>query len=444
MFKKVLIANRGEIALRIHRACKDMGIKTVAIHSTADEEAMHVRLADESVCIGPPQVKESYLNIPSIISAATIANVDAIHPGVGLLSENFHFAKVVNDHGFCFIGPKSEHIKMMGNKILAKNKAREIGLPILPGSETEIKSLSEALKICEKIGFPVLIKATNGGGGRGIKKVFSKNQLKEKFTLAKSEALQSFGDDSVYIEKYLDNPRHIEIQIVSDNFGNCIHVGERDCSIQRRNQKLIEECPSPVLNDLLRQEICLICTEAMKKLNYHNVGTIEFLFQDNKFYFIEMNTRLQVEHPITELVYGIDIVKEQIKISSGKKISIKQKEINRNGHSIECRINAENPENFFPSSGKINTYHVPGGPGIRIDSALYTGLEISNYYDGLIAKLIIHGKDREECLMRLKRALLEFIIEGVDTTIPLYKKLIDNKFFIKADYNINWLQDHFL
>ena len=444
MFKKILIANRGEIALRIHRACKDMGIKTVAIHSTADEEAMHVRLADESVCIGPPQVKESYLNIPSIISAATIANVDAIHPGVGLLSENFHFAKVVNDHGFCFIGPKSEHIKMMGNKILAKNKAREIGLPILPGSETEIKSLSEALKICEKIGFPVLIKATNGGGGRGIKKVFSKNQLKEKFTLAKSEALQSFGDDSIYIEKYLDNPRHIEIQIVSDNFGNCIHVGERDCSIQRRNQKLIEECPSPVLNDSLRQEICLICTEAMKKLNYHNVGTIEFLFQDNKFYFIEMNTRLQVEHPITELVYGIDIVKEQIKISSGKKISIKQKEINRNGHSIECRINAENPENFFPSSGKINTYHVPGGPGIRIDSALYTGLEISNYYDGLIAKLIIHGKDREECLMRLKRALLEFIIEGVDTTIPLYKKLIDNKFFIKADYNINWLQDHFL
>ena len=444
MIKKILIANRGEIAIRIAKTCKKMGIQSVGVFSQDDVSSLHLDYCDERFFIGNDPLKGSYLNIEKIIEVSKENSVDAIHPGVGLLSENFHFAKVVNDHGFCFIGPKSEHIKMMGNKILAKNKAREIGLPILPGSETEIKSLSEALKICEKIGFPVLIKATNGGGGRGIKKVFSKNQLKEKFTLAKSEALQSFGDDSIYIEKYLDNPRHIEIQIVSDNFGNCIHVGERDCSIQRRNQKLIEECPSPVLNDSLRQEICLICTEAMKKLNYHNVGTIEFLFQDNKFYFIEMNTRLQVEHPITELVYGIDIVKEQIKISSGKKISIKQKEINRNGHSIECRINAENPENFFPSSGKINTYHVPGGPGIRIDSALYTGLEISNYYDGLIAKLIIHGKDREECLMRLKRALLEFIIEGVDTTIPLYKKLIDNKFFIKADYNINWLQDHFL
>ena len=444
MFKKILIANRGEIALRVHIACKDMNIKTVAVHSTADEKSMHVRLADESVCIGPPSIKDSYLNIPSILSAATIANVDAIHPGVGLLSENFNFAKLINEHGFKFIGPKQEHLSIMGNKVLAKKKAKEIGLPTLPGSEGNVKTIKEAIDICEKLGFPLLIKATNGGGGRGIKKVFSISELKQKFSLAKTEALQSFGDDSVYIEKYLTNPRHIEIQIISDKHGNFSHIGERDCSIQRRNQKLIEECPSPVLNDKEREYITSICVQAMKKLSYENVGTIEFLYQDNCFYFIEMNTRLQVEHPITEMVYGIDIVKEQINVAYGNKLSFKQNDIKKIGHSIECRINAENPTNFFPSSGDIKNYHVPGGPGIRIDSGLYIGLNISSFYDGLIAKLIIHGKNRNECLMRLNRALQEFVIEGVDTTIPLYQKIINNENFLVGNYDINWLEKNLL
>ena len=440
MFKKILIANRGEIALRIHRACKDMGIKTVAVHSTADEKAMHVKLADESVCIGPAPINNSYLNIPSIISAATIANVDAIHPGVGLLSENFKFAKIVEEHGFTFIGPSSSHIKMMGNKILAKEKASEIGLPIIPGSTGNVKSYNEALKISKEIGFPLLIKASSGGGGRGIKKVFSENDLKKQFILAKSEAKTSFGDDSVYIEKFLMNPRHIEVQIVADKFGNVMHVGERDCSIQRRNQKLIEECPSPVLNEDQRKKLYNVSVEAVKKLGYHNIGTLEFLFEKNNFYFIEMNTRLQVEHPITELVFGIDIVKEQINVAFGNKVSFKQNSVVKIGHSIECRINAENSKTFFPSSGNIKTYHVPGGPGVRIDSALYTGLNISSLYDGLIAKLIIHGVDRQECLMRLQRALLEFVIEGVDTTIPLFQEIIQNKSFLTGEYDINWLE----
>ena len=440
MFKKILIANRGEIALRIHRACKDMGIKTVAVHSTADEKAMHVKLADESVCIGPAPINNSYLNIPSIISAATIANVDAIHPGVGLLSENFKFAKIVEEHGFTFIGPSSSHIKMMGNKILAKEKASEIGLPIIPGSSGNVKSYNEALKISKEIGFPLLIKASSGGGGRGIKKVFSENDLKKQFVLAKSEAKTSFGDDSVYIEKFLMNPRHIEVQIVADKFGNVMHVGERDCSIQRRNQKLIEECPSPVLNEDQRKKLYNVSVEAVKKLGYQNIGTLEFLFEKNNFYFIEMNTRLQVEHPITELVFGIDIVKEQINVAFGNKVSFKQNSVVKIGHSIECRINAENSKTFFPSSGNIKTYHVPGGPGVRIDSALYTGLNISSLYDGLIAKLIIHGVDRQECLMRLQRALLEFVIEGVDTTIPLFQEIIQNKSFLTGEYDINWLE----
>ena len=440
MFKKILIANRGEIALRIHRACQDMGILTVAVHSTADEKSMHVRLANESVCIGPASIKDSYLNIPSIISAATIANVDAIHPGVGLLSENYSFAKIVNDHGFKFIGPNQDHISLMGNKVTAKQKAKEIGLPTLPGSEGNVENISQAVKICKKIGFPVLIKATNGGGGRGIKKVTSMDELKQKFALTKSEALQSFGDDSVYIEKYLSNPRHIEIQVISDSHGNFLHLGERDCSIQRRNQKILEECPSPILINSQRKYISEVCIKAMRKLKYENAGTIEFLFEDNNFYFIEMNTRLQVEHPVTEMVYGIDIVKEQINIAYGNKLTIEQENINVSGHSIECRINAENPINFFPSSGNIKSYHVPGGPGIRIDSALYTGLNISTHYDGLIAKLIIHGKDRNECLVRLNRALQEFVIEGIDTTIPLHQKLLKNKEFVEGDYNINWLE----
>lgn len=440
MFKKILIANRGEIALRVHRACKDMGIKTVAVHSTADEKAMHVKLADESVCIGPAPINSSYLNIPSIISAATIANVDAIHPGVGLLSENFKFAKIVEEHGFTFIGPSSSHIKMMGNKILAKEKASEIGLPIIPGSSGSVRSYNEALKISKEIGFPLLIKASSGGGGRGIKKVFSENDLKKQFILAKSEAKTSFGDDSVYIEKFLMNPRHIEVQIVADKLGNVMHVGERDCSIQRRNQKLIEECPSPILDEEQRKKLYDVSVMAIKKLGYQNIGTLEFLFEKNNFYFIEMNTRLQVEHPITELVFGIDIVKEQINVAFGNKISFKQNKVVKTGHSIECRINAENSKTFFPSSGNIKTYHVPGGPGVRIDSALYTGLNISSLYDGLIAKLIIHGVDRQECLMRLQRALLEFVIEGVDTTIPLFQEIIQNESFLTGKYDINWLE----
>ncbi len=440
MFKKILIANRGEIALRIHRTCQDMGIKTVAIHSTADENAMHVKLADESVCIGPPQIKDSYLNIPSIISAATIANVDAVHPGVGLLSENSEFAKIVNDHGYNFIGPKYEHLAVMGDKIEAKKMAKKIGLPILPGSEDNVKNYKDAIEISKIIGFPILIKATKGGGGRGIKKVFSLNELKVQFSLAKSEAKSSFGDDSVYIEKYLINPRHIEIQIIADNHENVIHIGERDCSIQRRSQKILEECPSPVLTDNEREKIYNISVKAMKNLNYQNLGTIEYLYENGEFYFIEMNTRLQVEHPISEVVYGIDIVKEQIKVASGMKISFKQNDIKKYGHSIECRINAENSKTFYPSSGLIKTYHVPGGPGIRVDSALYSGLEISNHYDGLVAKLIIQGRDRKECLMRLKRALTEFVIEGIDTTIPLHKSIIQKKEFISGQYDINWLE----
>lgn len=440
MFKKILIANRGEIALRIHRTCQDMGIKTVAIHSTADENAMHVKLADESVCIGPPQIKDSYLNIPSIISAATIANVDAVHPGVGLLSENSEFAKIVNDHGYNFIGPKYEHLAVMGDKIEAKKMAKKIGLPILPGSEDNVKNYKDAIEISKIIGFPILIKATKGGGGRGIKKVFSLNELEVQFSLAKSEAKSSFGDDSVYIEKYLINPRHIEIQIIADNHENVIHIGERDCSIQRRSQKILEECPSPVLTDNEREKIYNISVKAMKNLNYQNLGTIEYLYENGEFYFIEMNTRLQVEHPISEIVYGIDIVKEQIKVASGMKISFKQNDIKKYGHSIECRINAENSKTFYPSSGLIKTYHVPGGPGIRVDSALYSGLEISNHYDGLVAKLIIQGRDRKECLMRLKRALTEFVIEGIDTTIPLHKSIIQKKEFISGQYDINWLE----
>ena len=385
-------------------------------------------------------INNSYLNIPSIISEATIANVDAIHPGVGLLSENFKFAKIVEEHGFTFIGPSSNHIKMMGNKILAKEKASEIGLPIIPGSSGSVKSYNEALKISKEIGFPLLIKASSGGGGRGIKKVFSENDLKKQFILAKSEAKTSFGDDSVYIEKFLMNPRHIEVQIVADKLGNVMHVGERDCSIQRRNQKLIEECPSPILNEDQRKKLYDVSVIAIKKLGYQNIGTLEFLFEKNNFYFIEMNTRLQVEHPITELVFGIDIVKEQINVAFGNKISFEQNKVVKTGHSIECRINAENSKTFFPSSGNIKTSHVPGGPGVRIDSALYTGLNISSLYDGLIAKLIIHGVDRQECLMRLQRALLEFVIEGVDTTIPLFQEIIQNKSFLTGKYDINWLE----
>ncbi|MBD23347.1 MAG: acetyl-CoA carboxylase biotin carboxylase subunit [Alphaproteobacteria bacterium] len=441
MLKKILVANRGEIALRILRACKELDIKTVVVHSTADEKEMFVRLADESVCIGPPQVKNSYLNIPAIISAATIANADAIHPGIGMLSENFNFAKIVNDHGFTFIGPNINHIENMANKIKAKALAKKIGLPIIPGSDKNIESLKDAKKISEKIGYPVIIKSTNGGGGRGIKIVNNENELKKNLELAKKEAEQSFGNNEVYIEKYIQNPRHIEIQVIGDSHGNILHLGERECSIQRRNQKIIEECPSPVITEDERNMICNLTLEAMNKIKYFNLGTVEYLYKEGNFYFIEMNTRLQVEHTITEQVYNIDVVKEQIKTSSGKKISIKQSEIKKKGHSIEFRINAENPITFLPSTGIISTYHPPSGPGIRIDSSLYTGCNISSFYDGLISKVISTGNDRMECIMRLRRALNEYVIEGVHTNIPILKKILNNNKFLEGNFHINWIDE---
>ncbi len=439
MLKKILVANRGEIALRILRACKELNIKTVVVHSTADEKEMFVRLADESVCIGPPQVKSSYLNIPSIISAATIANADGIHPGIGLLAENSNFAKIVNDHGFTFIGPKPEHIEKMANKIKAKSLAKKIGLPVIPGSEKNLENYKDAKSIASNIGYPVIIKSTNGGGGRGIKIVGDEKDLKSNFLLAKKEAEQCFGNDEVYIEKFLKNPRHIEVQIAGDSSGKIIHIGERECSIQRRNQKIIEECPSPKIDENERQRICELTQKAMEKINYFNIGTVEYLYSDGEFFFIEMNTRLQVEHTITEEVYNVDIVKEQLNISSGANLSIKQDELKKKCHSIECRINAENPLTLFPSTGLVKTYHPPGGPGIRIDSSLYTGCNITSFYDGLISKIISTGKDRLECIMRLKRALNEYVIEGVQTNIPFLKKILNKSEFQKANFDVNWV-----
>ena len=438
MLKKILVANRGEIALRILRACKELGIKTVVVHSTADEKEMFVRLADESVCIGPPQVKGSYLNIPSIISAATIGNVDAIHPGIGMLSENANFAKIVQDHGFTFIGPDFSHIENMSNKIKAKDFAVKIGLPIVPGSKKNIKDLAEARAIAGEIGYPILIKATNGGGGRGIKKVFKEKELKENLSLARKEAVQSFGNDEVYIEKLIENPRHIEVQIIGDSFGNVIHVGERECSIQRRSQKIIEECPSPAISDEERKRICDLTIKAFNQVGYKSLGTVEYLYSNGEFYFIEMNTRLQVEHTITEEVYNIDIVKEQIFIASGEKISINQKDITQICHSIECRINAENPITLLPSTGMVTTYHPPGGPGIRVDSLLYSGCSVTAFYDGLISKIIAKGNTRNECIMRLNRALDEYVIEGIETNISSLKKIINHKNFIDCDFDISW------
>ena len=438
MLKKILVANRGEIALRILRACKELGIKTVVIHSTADEKEMFVRLADESVCVGPPQVKGSYLNIPSIISAATIGNVDAIHPGIGMLSENANFAKIVQDHGFTFIGPDFTHIENMSNKIKAKDFAVKIGLPIVPGSKKNIKDLAEAKAIAGEIGYPILIKATNGGGGRGIKKVFKEKELKENLSLARKEAVQSFGNDEVYIEKLIENPRHIEVQIIGDSFGNIIHVGERECSIQRRSQKIIEECPSPAISDEERKRICDLTIKAFNQVGYKSLGTVEYLYSNGEFYFIEMNTRLQVEHTITEEVYNLDIVKEQIFIASGEKISINQKDITKVCHSIECRINAENPITLLPSTGMVTTYHPPGGPGIRVDSLLYSGCSVTAFYDGLISKIIAKGNTRNECIMRLNRALDEYVIEGIETNISSLKKIINHKNFIDCDFDISW------
>ena len=441
-FDKVLIANRGEIALRIHRACKELGIKTVAVHSSADNEAMHVKLADESVCIGPPQAKDSYLNIPSIISACEITGAEAVHPGYGFLSENAHFAEILEAHNLTFIGPSSEHIQIMGDKITAKDTVSKLGIPVVPGSGGKIEDLNHAKKIADEIGYPILIKASSGGGGKGMKIAHASKDLENAFNLAKVEAKASFGDDTVYIEKYLNAPRHIEIQIFGDKHGNAIHLGERDCSLQRRNQKILEEATSPVIDDNQREKIGNVAAQAISKLGYVGAGTIEFLYQNGEFYFIEMNTRLQVEHPITEIITNIDLVKEQISIAAGSELSLKQENVSIKGHAIECRINAENPKTFVPSAGKIITYHPASGPGVRVDSAAYAGYSIPPYYDSMIGKLIVFGQDRNDCLAKLDRALDEFVIEGVETTLPLFKDLLRNNDIQEGNYNIHWLEKY--
>lgn len=441
MFEKVLIANRGEIALRIHRACKELGIQTVAVHSTADQNAMHVRLADESVCIGPPSPKDSYLNIPAIISAAEITGADAIHPGYGFLSENARFADIVKAHNITFIGPEAEHIRVMGDKIAAKEAVGRAGIPLVPGSKGALASMAEARVAAEKIGYPVLVKAAAGGGGRGMKLAPTPADLEEAISTAKAEAKGAFGDDAVYLEKYLTKPRHIELQILADSHGNVVQLGERDCSLQRRHQKVLEEALSPALGPDDRARIGETVRKAIEELGYLGAGTIEFLYEDGEFYFIEMNTRLQVEHPITEQVTDVDIVREQICVAAGAPLSIKQEDIRFRGHSIECRINAENPKTFRPSPGKITDFHAPGGPGVRFDSAVYTGYSIPPYYDSMIGKLIVFGDTRELCLARLRRCLSEFALIGIETTIPLFQELIDHPEFQRGDYHIHWLEN---
>lgn len=440
MFEKVLIANRGEIALRIHRACKEMGIQTVAVHSTADADAMHVRLADEAICIGPAPVRDSYLNKAAIISAALISGADAIHPGYGFLSENADFAEMVEAHGLTFIGPKSSMIRKMGNKVEAREAAKNAGLPILPGSDGAISNLDAATAIADKIGYPVLVKAANGGGGKGMKVAFSREELESAFVLAQKEAKAAFGDDTVFIEKYLQNPRHIEVQVLADNYNHVVCLGERDCSLQRNNQKILEETPSPALNRQQREDLFKMVLTAIEKIGYSNAGTLEFLFEDGKFYFLEMNTRLQVEHPITEMVTGIDIVREQIRLASGAPLGYTQDDVRIEGCAIECRINAENPQTFVPSPGKIDCWHVPGGLWVRVDSAMFAGYKVPPHYDSLVAKLIVFGRTRNGALMRLRRALDEFVIDGIETTIPIHQKLIHEAEFIDGQYNIHWLQ----
>tara|TARA_B100000282_G_scaffold296783_1_gene280052 strand:- start:1735 stop:3075 length:1341 start_codon:yes stop_codon:yes gene_type:complete len=442
MFEKVLIANRGEIAVRVLRACKEMGIQTVAIYSSADKNAMHVKLADESVCIGPASSLKSYLNIPAIISACEVSGADAVHPGYGFLSENFGFVEKLEAHNIKFIGPKSEHIKMMGDKILAKESARNLGLPTIPGSSGEIKNAKEAITVANELGYPVIIKASSGGGGRGMVKVFRKEDMDESLKKASTEAEKSFNDGRVYIEKYLQNPKHIEIQIIGDEYNNIVHLGERDCSMQRRNQKLIEETPSVVIDDDKRNEICNLTINSLKTMGYCNAGTVEYLYENGNFYFMEMNTRLQVEHPVSEEIYNFDLVKEQINVAAKYKLSSDQKKLKRNGHSIECRINAEDPNTFTPSPGLIKNYHAPSGPGVRVDSNCYSGLEISPYYDSLIAKLIVYDIDRNSCIQRLKRALDEFVIDGIKTTIPFFQEIITQKDFLNGSYDINWLEKY--
>jgi acetyl-CoA carboxylase biotin carboxylase subunit len=443
MFDKVLIANRGEIALRINRACKEMGIATVAVHSTADADAMHVRLADESVCIGPPPAMQSYLNIPQIIAACEITGAQAVHPGYGFLSENARFAEIVTAHGMTFIGPRPEHIRLMGDKIAAKQAVKELGIPTVPGSDGGVGSDFDAKAIADRIGYPVLVKAAAGGGGRGMKVARSAQDLSFALSSARNEAKAAFGDDSVYIEKYLEKPRHIEVQVLADSYGKVLHLGERDCSLQRRHQKVWEEAPSPALNVEQREMIGATVTNALTKLGYLGAGTVEFLFEDGEFYFIEMNTRLQVEHPVTEAITGIDIVREQIRIAAGGAIEFDQSDVVFSGHAIECRVNAENAFTFQPSPGLITQFHSPGGLGVRFDSAIYSGYRIPPYYDSLAGKLIVHGKNRNECLMRLRRALDELVVGGIETTIPLFQNLVRAPDIMNGDYNIHWLE-HYL
>jgi acetyl-CoA carboxylase biotin carboxylase subunit len=440
MFQKVLIANRGEIALRIHRACREMGIKTVAVHSTADVNAMNVRLADETVCIGPPAARDSYMNVAAIITAAAITGADAIHPGLGFLAEDADFAATVEEHGFSFIGPSAEHIRLMGNKVAAKEAARRLGIPTVPGSVGAVRDVAAAETEARTIGYPVLIKAAAGGGGRGMKVARNPTELARMLPIARSEAAAFFGCGEVYLERHLERPRHIEIQILGDGQGGIVHLGERDCSLQRSHQKVLEETPSPALNGEERERLTGLAVVALRDLGYKGAGTLEFLYQDGEFFFIEMNTRLQVEHPITEMISGIDIVREQIRIAAGAPLGYCQADISFCGHAIECRINAENPETFLPCPGRVTDYHAPGGPGVRVDSALYHGYEVPPYYDSLISKLIVHGKSRNECLMRLRRALEEYVIGGIETTIPLHQRLAAAGAFIDGDYDVHWLE----
>ncbi|ENY80772.1 acetyl-CoA carboxylase biotin carboxylase subunit [Sphingopyxis sp. MC1] len=439
--EKLLIANRGEIALRIHRACHEMGIRTVAVHSTADADAMHVRLADEAVCIGPPAAKDSYLNIPAIISAAEVTGADAIHPGYGFLSENARFAEIIEAHDMIFVGPKPEHIRTMGDKVEAKRTAVALGLPVVPGSPGAVTYGEETKRMAEEIGYPVLIKAASGGGGRGMKVVPDPSGLESLMGQASSEAAAAFGDPTVYMEKYLGNPRHIEFQIFGDGKGNAIHLGERDCSLQRRHQKVLEEAPSPVISAEERARMGGICADAMAKMGYRGAGTIEFLWENGEFYFIEMNTRIQVEHPVTEMITGFDLVREQIRIADGMGLSVQQNELEFRGHAIECRINAEDPRNFLPSPGKVTNYHAAGGMHVRVDSGLYAGYSIPPYYDSMIGKLIVYGRTRESCMMRMRRALEEMVIGGVKTNIPLHQALLADPDVIHGDYTIKWLEE---
>jgi acetyl-CoA carboxylase biotin carboxylase subunit len=443
LFTKVLIANRGEIAVRIQRACRELGIGTVAVHSTADTDAMHVRLADESVCIGPPAARDSYLNVRAILSAAAVTGADAIHPGYGFLSENAGFAEMVEAHGITFIGPSPAHIRTMGDKIAAKTAMASIGVPLVPGSDGALADVAQARLVAAKVGYPVLIKAAAGGGGRGMKVAHSEDELEEAWTVARTEARTAFGDDAVYLEKYLDKPRHIELQVLADNHGNVVHFGERDCSLQRRHQKVLEEAGSPALTGAERDAIGAVATEGLRRLGYRNAGTLEFLYQDGQFAFIEMNTRLQVEHPVTEMICDVDLVREQIRVAAGAPLGYNQGQVTFRGHAIECRINAEDPETFMPTPGRVDLFHAPGGLGVRVDSALYAGYVVPPYYDSMVAKLIVHAPTRPEAIARMRRALSEFTVQGIKTTIPLHRRILEAPEFVAGDYTIHWLE-HFV